>query len=158
MKPLVLCLFAVCCWWVAEASADTDKQRRKLLEVRRQLKEVKAKLQVGLRSAPPPFCRPPALFTLFTLSALSALQTSEKMLSTPAENIQVRTTFRPPLQFCSKATCNICGRLVIAVGVPPSASAAVGRHQTCVQTRFYLLKSASSLQKSATRCYLSELK
>lgn len=56
MKPLVLCLFAVCCWCVAEASADKIKQQRKLGEVLRQLDMVKRKLQVGPSSVSLLFC------------------------------------------------------------------------------------------------------
>uniref|UniRef100_A0A674P1M8 Interleukin 21 n=1 Tax=Takifugu rubripes TaxID=31033 RepID=A0A674P1M8_TAKRU len=62
MKPLVLCLFAVCCWCVADASADVSddkvKQQRKLEEILRELGMVKRRLQ-----------------------------NSKKMLSTPSENI-----------------------------------------------------------------------
>lgn len=46
MKRLVLCLFAVCCWWLADAS-DRTKQRRKLEEVRKELGHVRKMLKVG---------------------------------------------------------------------------------------------------------------
>ncbi|XP_011609274.1 interleukin 21 isoform X2 [Takifugu rubripes] len=88
MKPLVLCLFAVCCWCVADASADVSddkvKQQRKLEEILRELGMVKRRLQVGPGGVSLLFCRAAAVFTHFTLFAL---QNSKKMLSTPSENI-----------------------------------------------------------------------
>lgn len=67
MKPLVFCLFAVCCWSLTEASADRLSQRRKLEEVHRQLRVVKNKLQVGSSTlSTPVFCWRATVFTHIT--------------------------------------------------------------------------------------------
>lgn len=76
---------------MAGASADKMQQERKLTEVLRELDKVKRKLQVGPSGAAPLFCPSAPLSAHFTLFAL---QRSEKMLSTPSENIEVRTTLR----------------------------------------------------------------
>nr|ABB05043.1 interleukin 21 [Tetraodon nigroviridis] len=44
MKQLVFCLFAVCCWWLADASS-AECSERKLEEVRRELEGVNNTLQ-----------------------------------------------------------------------------------------------------------------
>lgn len=102
MKQLVFCLFAVCSWCLADMSSVSNRiwQRRKLHEVRRELKVVRDMLQVGSLSR--------SLLVLCTrcsfhwLYPLCAHQNSTMMLTTPPENIEVRKTFRLWRQFAQR--------------------------------------------------------
>lgn len=114
MKQLVFCLFAVCSWCLADMSSVSDRiwQKRKLQEVRKELKVVRQMLQVGSLAR--------SLLVLCTrcsfhwLYPLCAHQNSEMMLTTPPENIEVRKTFRLWRQFAQRP----CSHLVIS-GHPP---------------------------------------
>lgn len=98
------------------------------MEVLRELDKVKRKLQVG-----PGSVSPPSLPDGCTFHSLRPLCPPEKREDAQHAVREHRGTDDFDWDgTLLKGLCNICGRLVIVVGLPPSASATVATRQMLV--------------------------
>ncbi|XP_039976342.1 interleukin-21 isoform X2 [Xiphias gladius] len=119
MKLVVLCLFAVCCWSLANTTTTegpTRGQTRKLQEVLRQLNDVRESLQNDtMLNAPPENiedCCSLTALECFRSSLQAHFVTTQKKMSKLIKSLRNSLTVNA-LNFCTQGnvepTCSECG-------------------------------------------------